>query len=647
MPGRLARCAAATAVLLPLLTAGSPAAGSARAGAGSLQESFAAAARQYGVPEGVLLGVAYLESRWDAHGGAPSVAGGYGPMHLTDLRTAAGGNGGHGKAGRRGAQTVQRAARLSGIPAARLRTDPGANVRGGAALLADRGRRLGAGPDDGAAGWYAAVAAYAQAPDAATARVFADEVYAVLRAGARRTTDSGETVTLAADAAARPAAARTARTAARATAARPAAAPAGLRAAPAEAECPRELACEWLPAPYEVYEGKDGKPDYGNHDKARRPHDQRIRYIVVHDTEGGYDGSVQAVQDPESVSWHYTLRSSDGHVAQHVRTSDVAWHAGNWQVNAQSIGLEHEAWLTDPDAWFTEAMYRSSARLVRRLAHDYDVPLNRHHIIGHDNVPARDPEHVPGMHTDPGPFWDWAHYFDLLGAPLEPAAQTDGRIVTIRPDYASHRPAYTACTKDAAAPCPPHGSGAVRLRTRPAAGAPLVRDPGLHGTAPSSTGVNDTGARASTGQQFAVAGRSGDWTAIWYLGRKAWFHNPAAAPTAIGDDGATLTPRPGADRVQVYGRALPEASAYPEGVEPERSEPLPYELRPGQRYVVGDTLPGEHFHAAGPTDEAGAASRVVRGRTLWHQIQVGHRIGYVKAADVTVERPRSGGQPNV
>ncbi|WBB60761.1 N-acetylmuramoyl-L-alanine amidase [Streptomyces sp. WMMC500] len=636
MPGRLARRAAAiaaTAVLLPLLAAGSPAAGGGESGAGaSLQASFAEAARRYGVPESVLLGVAYLESRWDAHAGAPSVAGGYGPMHLTDLRAAKGSGGGEGT------QTVQRAARLSGIPAARLRGDPEANVHGGAALLADHGRRLGAEPHGGAAGWYPAVAAYAQAPDAATARVFADEVYAVLRAGARRTTDSGETVTLPADASARTPAAGT-------PAAGTDAAPAAHRAAADGTLCPRELACEWLPAPYEVFEGKDGEPDYGNHDKARRPHDQRIRYIVVHDTEGGYDGSVQAVQDPEFVSWHYTLRSSDGHVAQHVRTGDVAWHAGNWQVNAQSIGLEHEARLTEPDAWFTEAMYRSSARLVRYLAHEYDVPLDRQHVIGHDNVPAPDPAHVPDMHTDPGPYWDWAHYFDLLGAPLKPAAHADGRIVTIRPDYASHRPAYTACANDAA--CPPHGSGAVRLRTRPAPDAPLVRDAGLHGDAPSSTGVNDTGARASTGQRFAVAGRRGDWTAIWYLGRRAWFHNPAAAPTAFEDDGATLTPRPGAGPVRVYGLALPEASAYPAGIEPKRPRPLPYELRPGQRYVVGDTMPGEYFHAPGLTDGTGAASRVIRDRTLWHQIQVGHRLGYVKAAEVTVTRPGRVGRPHV
>ncbi|MEV1177552.1 hypothetical protein AB0J09_55125, partial [Nonomuraea sp. NPDC049784] len=53
------------------------------------QADFAAAAREYGVPESVLLGVSYLESRWDTNGGSPSTAGGYGPMHLVDALPAA------------------------------------------------------------------------------------------------------------------------------------------------------------------------------------------------------------------------------------------------------------------------------------------------------------------------------------------------------------------------------------------------------------------------------------------------------------------------------------------------------------------------------------------------------------------------------
>ena len=43
------------------------------------QRAFDAASRTYGVPARVLLGVSYMESRWDDHGHAPSTSGGYGP----------------------------------------------------------------------------------------------------------------------------------------------------------------------------------------------------------------------------------------------------------------------------------------------------------------------------------------------------------------------------------------------------------------------------------------------------------------------------------------------------------------------------------------------------------------------------------------
>lgn len=61
-------------------------------------------------------------------------------------------------------------------------------------------------------------------------------------------------------------------------------------------------------------------------------------------------------------------------------------------------------------------MYRQSAKLVRYLAHRFGVPLDRAHILGHDNVPGPNADKIKSMHWDPGPYWDWAHYFDLLGA---------------------------------------------------------------------------------------------------------------------------------------------------------------------------------------------------------------------------------------
>ena len=49
----------------------------------ALQSAFTRAALEFGVPVSVLLSVSYNVSRWEQHGGAPSVSGGYGPMHLT------------------------------------------------------------------------------------------------------------------------------------------------------------------------------------------------------------------------------------------------------------------------------------------------------------------------------------------------------------------------------------------------------------------------------------------------------------------------------------------------------------------------------------------------------------------------------------
>ncbi|MER6012072.1 N-acetylmuramoyl-L-alanine amidase [Streptomyces bluensis] len=636
---RTALSAASAALLLPLLGA-APSDSAEQSSVTRLQRAFASAAAEYDVPQSVLLGVSYLQSRWDAHGGAPSVSGGYGPMHLTDARTAlaeaahhsegtedARGDGSRAAAPREAGlpegsalparlRTLTRAAELTGLPAEKLRTDAAANVAGGAALLAAAQRDLGQPASDDPADWYAAVARFSGADDNATAAAYANDVFEVIRGGEQRTTDAGQRMTLAAEPGVSPGTGQLQQ--------------AGLRTvSAADTECPQTVGCEWIPAPYEEF----GDGDYGNHDLADRPASQSIKYIVIHDTEATWDTTLKLVQDPTYVSWHYSLRSTDGHIAQHVKTKDVAWHAGNWYINAGSIGLEHEGFLASPDAWYTEAMYRTSARLATYLAEKYRIPLDRRHILGHDTVPGPTSGTIPGMHTDPGPYWDWQHYFTLLGRPFKPTADAKSGVVTIAPDFAKNRPAFTGCVTKGE-PCAVHGSSAVRLHTQPAESSPLVQDIGLRPDGSASTiDVNDIGSRVSTGQQYAVAGREGDWTAIWYLGQKAWFRNPKAQPTAVSASGTVVTPRKGLTEIPVYGRAYPEAGAYPEGVPVQSVSPLPYKLLQSQRYVAGDRGPGEYFYS--PTFDT-APHRVVVGKDQYVEIQFGHRVAYVRAADVLV-----------
>lgn len=620
------------------------------------QAQFAAASAEFGVPESILLGVSYLESRWDTNAGTPSTAAGYGPMHLTDAAYLASlplppseveqgdgrGDDARGELVEAEApaeappvslQTMDQASALTGIAKETLRSDAAANIRGGAALLAryqsDLGAPGGAGSDPAA--WYGAVAKYSGSDNAEAAQAFADEVFATIRNGVSRVTDDGFHVQVIAHGQLVPQRGWLDRL--------------GLRhlARPDGLECPVDIACEWKPAGYQLLGNPSDKGNYGQYDIGNRPQQQQIEYIVIHDAEGYFDSTVRGGQNPRwGASWHYTMRSADGFTAQHIKVKDVGWHAGNWFVNGKAVGIEHEGFAAQ-GTWYTETMYRTSAKLVRHLAFSLGIPLDRQHIIGHDNVAGITPSRVAGMHWDPGPYWDWSHYFDLLKAPFKGTSTQHTGIVTINPDFNSNRPAFTNCPPQSnpggpavPGPCPSRGSSAVILRQGPSFDAPLVNDRGLRpdGT-PNTMRVSDHGARASAGQQYAIAEVQGDWTAIWYLGRKAWFHNPPGNRTALWGFGFVAQPKAGKTTIPVYGRAYPEAAAYAgTGVPYQTIVPLQYTFPEGQRYVVGGLLRGEYYRAVTIDWSSPGDGTVIRGENIYVQIQFGHRIMYVNLSDV-------------
>lgn len=144
-----------------------------------------------------------------------------------------------------------------------------------------------------------------------------------------------------------------------------------------------------------------------NYTVADRPTAHPVDHVIIHVTQETYAQTLAIFQNPQKkVSAHYLVRSADGHVAQCVREADIAWHAGNWDNNTRSIGIEHEGWVDRP-AYFTDALYERSARLTAAICATYGIPKDRAHIIGHYEVPGTD-------HTDPGPNWDWARYIRLV-----------------------------------------------------------------------------------------------------------------------------------------------------------------------------------------------------------------------------------------
>jgi AmpD protein len=105
------------------------------------------------------------------------------------------------------------------------------------------------------------------------------------------------------------------------------------------------------------------------------------------------------------VSSHFLI-GRDGALTQFVSTNARAWHAGassfagQQRCNDFSIGIELEGTDLEP---FTESQYHVLTRLTVALRKKY--PLTD--VVGHEHIAS-------GRKTDPGPFFDWAHYHQSL-----------------------------------------------------------------------------------------------------------------------------------------------------------------------------------------------------------------------------------------
>lgn len=158
----------------------------------------------------------------------------------------------------------------------------------------------------------------------------------------------------------------------------------------------------------------------------QRPDNSEIQLIVVHNISlppaqfgGGYieqffqnqlDWSVhpyfQTIEGMQ-VSAHLLILRT-GEVIQFVNFNDRAWHAGRStylgkkECNDYSIGIELEG---SDDLPFEPIQYEKLAEVVAELQLKY--PKIQQHLAGHSDI-------APGRKTDPGPFFDWIKFRNLL-----------------------------------------------------------------------------------------------------------------------------------------------------------------------------------------------------------------------------------------
>ncbi|MEU4060845.1 N-acetylmuramoyl-L-alanine amidase [Streptomyces wedmorensis] len=622
-------------------------------GDASLQSQFANAAREFDVPQSVLMAVSYQQTRWESHDGEPSTTGAYNVMGLTkvdpedvsqkvtDEQVEHFNGSGRPEIAKDfdpakvrsilekavvdtddpRLHTLDKAAELIDSSAETVQNDTAASIRAGAALLADYQKQAGAELSEEAGDWYPAVARYSQATDKKGADLFAKRVFESIKTGERELTLDGEQVALPADPSVEPV--------------KPANVPLAMSFASTTEttlpECPAGLSCNVkLSVP-----SSTGKKNYTLGDRPNQGVD--IRQIIIHDTEGGFDGSLAALTNPNVPgSAHYLIKASDGAVTQILETKNLAWHAGNWTHNMHAIGVEHEGYAIKEGSWYTEPQYRSSAELVKYLANRFGVPLDREHIIGHDEVALQTDGDVANLHWDAGPYWDWNYYMSLLGAPQGDKGAGGllqaGQVVRVVPPFTTaNQPKLTA--GGTAVPARPSNFG--YLYTSPSTSATTLKDPYFNSL--WSEGSN-YGNKVRAGGTYVVAEVRSDWTAIWYAGVKAWFQNPGGQYTVPVSGATTVKLKSGLASTKVFGRSFPETAAYTAaGLAAPGDENVPlskFTFGSDQAYAkAGTAVKGD--------DWFGSAQKNVVGSTMFVPIRFHHKIVWVKQSDI-VEAPAAG-----
>ncbi|HVV82942.1 MAG TPA: N-acetylmuramoyl-L-alanine amidase, partial [Kofleriaceae bacterium] len=294
--------------------------------------------------------------------------------------------------------TLALGARLMGTTEEALRADTDLASRAGARVLATLGAQYGAGAD--LASWRRALEVLSGMDDA-NARAYADRVLGLLHRGGSFPARAGEVVVLAAH---------------------PELVEAAAPLLPPPATMPDYPGAIWFETSCNN-KCTPGRPlGNGSVDK-----------IVIHDTEGGWDGSVATLQFDGGKSVQYIVDADGSRVGQFRPETDTAWHAGNFFYNETSIGIEHVGVASDPDGYST-GLYARSRDLVQNIRSRWAVPLDRAHIIGHYQVP--DGDHIAQMsppcdgldrcessanyggasnHRDPGYYWQWCQYMQALG----------------------------------------------------------------------------------------------------------------------------------------------------------------------------------------------------------------------------------------
>lgn len=110
-----------------------------------------------------------------------------------------------------------------------------------------------------------------------------------------------------------------------------------------------------------------------------------VDHLVIHYTgtdASAHNNLLYFSRNSAGASAHYFI-DRDGTLFQSVDEGDTAWHAGDWQMNLRSIGIENVSAGED----FTDAQVSTLREVVRELMAKYDIPAAN--VIRHYDVTGK------------------------------------------------------------------------------------------------------------------------------------------------------------------------------------------------------------------------------------------------------------------
>ncbi|HEX2211764.1 MAG TPA: N-acetylmuramoyl-L-alanine amidase [Longimicrobium sp.] len=342
-----------------------------------LDAYFDEAARDFGVPSGLLKSIGYVETRWQMVRGGSEFPGQEPAFGVMALR---------GENLRRGAALTRQDERL-------VQNNARANIRAAAALLASWADEAGIGATDIAA-WGPVVARYSGIADIeGQANYVHNDVYAVLNKGVVAQTVGGGAV----------------------------ASIMPVRVT-ANFQLPRS-GPELAVAPDYPVSGTIWRPS-PNYNARPAGTVGQVQMVIIHTCEGSYTSCWSWLTNSSAqASAHYVVNESGSEISQLVREASRAWHIAatyNCSLNSSvkcnlngyssnhfTVGIEHGGFASQSS--FPVGQIDASARLSCDISKAYGIPRDRYHYVAHGQL-------QPYNRTDPGPNWPWTDYLNRINS---------------------------------------------------------------------------------------------------------------------------------------------------------------------------------------------------------------------------------------